>query len=191
MSEFHNNLVSLLPQLRGYAMTLTRDRAACDDLLQEAALKAWRAQSQFIEGTNFKAWMYCIVRNEYISTLRRRKNGSVSIDQVPEELFSREGDQDFKVMAKEVMTAMQLVSPEQREVLVLICMNGLSYEEAAQVIKCTIGTVKSRLWRAREQMQKLLLGDERDDGKSVSDQSGSSKSRRQVSTDAGMEQSLI
>lgn len=72
-SEFHENLVSMLPQLRAYAMTLTRNRAAADDLLQETSLKAWRAQAQFNPGTNFKAWMYCILRNEYISSLRRNK----------------------------------------------------------------------------------------------------------------------
>lgn len=166
-SEFHENLVSMLPQLRAYAMTLTRNRAAADDLLQETSLKAWRAQAQFSPGTNFKAWMYCILRNEYISSLRRNKRPTVSVDQVPEEFFSREGDQDSKVMVGEVIKAMDLLNKEQREVLVLTCMNGLSYEEVAQVVGCTIGTVKSRLWRAREHMQKLVMGSEEIDAEAA------------------------
>lgn len=159
-SEFHDNLISMLPQLRAYAMTLTRHRAAADDLLQETSLKAWRAQGQFSPGTNFKAWMYCILRNEYISSLRRNRRLTISVDQVPEEFFSREGDQDSKVMVNEVVKAMDLLNKEQREVLVLICMNGLSYEEVANVVGCTIGTVKSRLWRAREHMSKLMMGED-------------------------------
>lgn len=84
----------------------------------------------------------------------------VSVDQVPEEFFSRQGDQDSKVMVNEVIKAMDLLNKEQREALVLICMNGLSYEEVANVVGCTIGTVKSRLWRAREHMQKLMMGED-------------------------------
>ena len=157
-SEFHNMLVEQLPRLRAYALALTRNRSAADDLIQETALKAWNAQAQFQPGTNFKAWIYRILRNEHISSFRRHKRPQVSMDAVPEEFFAREGDQETKVLTKEVMTRIAELSPGQREVLLLNCASGLSYEEIAEAIGCSVGTVKSRLWRARNEMHKRMLG---------------------------------
>jgi RNA polymerase sigma-70 factor (ECF subfamily) len=157
-SEFHDQLVEQLPRLRAYAMSLTRHRAQADDLVQQTALKAWNAQASFTAGTNFKAWLYHIMRNEHISSFRRNKRPQVSIDVVPEEVFAREGDQENKLMTKEVFAAMDKLAKVQREVLLMNCVAGLSYEEIAETLGCSIGTVKSRLWRARNEMQKLIYG---------------------------------
>jgi RNA polymerase sigma-70 factor (ECF subfamily) len=129
-----------------------------DDLLQETALRAWRAQDQYQPGTNLKAWLFCILRNEYISSLRRNKRSNVSLSDVAEEHFAQSGDQETNVMTVEVFKAMDRLAPTQREVLMLSCVNGLAYEEIAATLKCSVGTVKSRLFRARAQMQLLLMG---------------------------------
>ena len=157
-SEFHNDLVEQLPRLRAYAMALTRNRAAADDLLQQTALKAWNGQQHFVAGTNFKVWLYQIMRNEHISAFRRMKRQQVPLDSVPEECFAREGDQEGKLLSKEVLAAMDKLIKVQRDVMLMNCVGGLSYEEIAQTLQCSIGTVKSRLWRARQEMQRLIYG---------------------------------
>jgi RNA polymerase sigma-70 factor (ECF subfamily) len=158
--RFQDMLLTHMPRLQAYAVMLTRDRAAAEDLLQETALKAWRAQSQFTIGTNFTAWIYKILRNEYISSLRRNKRRPARLDDVPEEFLSRAGAQENDILSREVVHAMDKLQPEQREVLVLICAGGLSYEEAAESLGCSIGTIKSRLWRARARMAALVLGED-------------------------------
>jgi RNA polymerase sigma-70 factor (ECF subfamily) len=157
-SPFHQMLVDALPRLRAYAMILTRSRAHADDLLQQTAYRALRSETQFTMGTNFLGWMYRILRNEYISTLRRAKRSPSCLDDVPEDLFARHGDQEDKLLTNEVIAAMDNLPTSQREVLVLVCAGGLSYDEAAASIGCSVGTVKSRLWRARQHMQELVLG---------------------------------
>jgi RNA polymerase sigma-70 factor (ECF subfamily) len=159
-NAFHQMLTEHLPRLRAYAIMLTRDRVAAEDLLQETALRALRAQSQFTLGTNFTAWMYRILRNEYISSLRRSKRRPILLEDIPEELLSRGGEQDDKVLTNEIIHAMDKLQTSQREVLILICAGGLSYEEAAESLECSVGTIKSRLWRARRHMQALVLGKE-------------------------------
>ncbi len=159
-NEFHAMLTDHLPRLRAYAIMLTRDRSAAEDLLQETALRALRAQSQFAMGTNFTAWMYRILRNEYISTLRRSKRRPIHLDDIPEELMSRSGEQDDKVLTREIIQAMDDLQSAQREVLILICASGLSCEEAAESVGCSVGTIKSRLWRARRHMQALVMGED-------------------------------
>ena len=164
---FHDMLTAHLPRLRAYAIMLTRDRVVADDLLQETALRALRAQSQFEMGTNFTAWMYRILRNEYISSLRRSKRRPMTLEDVPDELLSRNGEQDDKVLTREVVKAMDSLAPSQREVLILICAGGLSYEKAAASLACSVGTIKSRLWRARQQMQMLVMGESQPTGDGV------------------------
>jgi len=155
--EFHDMLTEHLPRLRAYAVMLTRDRVAAEDLLQETALRALRGRSQFQPGTNFKAWIGRILHNEFVSSTRRAKRRPVALDTVPEELLSRHENQEDLLLTREVIQAMNKLKPSQREVLVMICAGGLSYEEAAESLKCSVGTVKSRLWRARNQMQALVM----------------------------------
>ena len=158
-NTFHDMLTDHLPRLRAYAIMLTRDRATAEDLLQETALRALRAQTQFAIGTNFTAWMYRILRNEYISSLRRSKRRPILLEDIPEELLSHSGGQDDKVLTREIIQAMDQLQSSQREVLILICAGGLSYEEAAVSLDCSVGTIKSRLWRARRHMQSIVMGE--------------------------------
>jgi RNA polymerase sigma-70 factor (ECF subfamily) len=161
--EFQDLLVEQLPRLRAYALSLTRNRAAADDLVQQTALKCWNGQARFEAGTNFKAWIYQIMRNEHISSFRRTRRQQVSIDNVPEELFARDGDQETKQLTREVFVAVNKLNEGQREVLLMNCVGGLSYEEIAQALGCSIGTVKSRLWRARSELQGYFLDAEAED----------------------------
>ena len=158
-NQFHEMLLEHLPRLQAYAIMLTRDRALAEDLLQETALRALRAQSQFTLGTNFTAWIYKILRNEYISSLRRKKRQPVQIEDMPAEFLSRRGEQENDVLSREIIHAMDKLQHGQREVLILICASGLSYEEAADALGCSVGTIKSRLWRARARMASLILGE--------------------------------
>jgi len=158
--QFRDLLLEHLPRLQAYAIMLTRDRSAASDLLQETALRALRAQDQFTLGTNFAAWIYRILRNEHFSSLRRSKRKSTRLEDIPEERLSMPSGQDSHVMAREVSRAMNQLRRDQREVLMLICAGGMSYEEAADLIGCSVGTVKSRLWRARSRMAALVMGGE-------------------------------
>jgi RNA polymerase sigma-70 factor (ECF subfamily) len=155
-------LVEHLPRLRAYAMMLTRNRASADDLVQETAYRVLRSQCQFTIGTNFTAWVYRILRNQFISSIRRSKRALVQIDELPESLLEKRADQDSTIFTQQVVAAMDKLHPEQREVLILICAAGMSYDEAAETLKCSIGTIKSRLWRARKHMELLILEDESD-----------------------------
>ncbi len=163
-NEFHDMLLQHLPRLQAYAIMLTRDRALAEDLLQETSLRALRAQNQFTMGTNFTAWIYKILRNEYISSLRRKKRQPVPIEDMPAEFLSRKGEQENDVLSREIIQAMDKLQHGQREVLILICASGLSYEEAAEALGCSVGTIKSRLWRARARMASLIMGDDKKGG---------------------------
>jgi RNA polymerase sigma-70 factor (ECF subfamily) len=159
-SEFHNLLVENLPRMRAYALMLTRNPAHADDLLQDMAFHALRAQNQFEMGTNFVAWLYRIMRNDFVTSLRRAKRAPTPMNDALEQTLCYNAGQEDVIMTNQVHTAMGKLPVSQREVLVLVCASGLSYEEAAEAMNCSVGTVKSRLWRARAHMQKILLGDE-------------------------------
>lgn len=155
---FDQLLVEALPKLRGYAIALTNDRAMADDLLQETAMRALGARTQFTMGTNFNAWMYRILRNEFVSWMRKSHRKAVPIDNLPEAFLSSSATQENQLLVRELGQALGKLPRAQREALVLICGSGLSYDEAADVIGCTVGTVKSRVYRARAQMEYFVTG---------------------------------
>jgi len=173
--SFQDMLVERLPRMQAYAIMITRDRTVAADLLQQTALHALRGQHLFTPGTNFTAWLYKIMRNAHFSALRTSKRKMIDIESIPEEAFGRSGGQEERVLTGEISRALDDLPADQREVLILICAGELSYAEAAQAIGCTIGTVKSRLWRARAKMEKLIA-DEKAPGKF-----GTSDSKRIVS----------
>jgi len=159
MSEsFRNALVEHLPRLQAYAIMITRDRAVAADLLQQTALQALRGQHQFTPGTNFTGWLYKIMRNLHFSALRTSKRKMLDLDSVPENSLGRSGGQEERVLVNEVSRALDCIPADQREVLILISAGDLSYAEAAEAIGCSVGAVKSRVWRARAKMEELILG---------------------------------
>lgn len=151
-------MVALVPQLHTFARSLTRDGVRADDLVQEALLRAFDNIERFKPGTNLKAWLFTIVRNEHYSQLRRRKfeaNG-VSTDSLPEPTVP--ADHDGELELRDLNRALSALSPGQRTALILVSASGFSYEEAAAICGCAVGTIKSRVARARNTLLQMLEG---------------------------------
>jgi len=157
-SDFHTNLVAMVPKLRVQALALTRNRAAADDLVQDAAMNALAAQDSFTPGTNFGAWMYRILRNRFISGVRRRRD-TVDIDDAPMAAFAVPAGQNDHFTLQELQRAVAELLPVQREALFMIVLQGMSYEEVGAATGCAVGTVKSRVFRARRYLAARLLGE--------------------------------
>ena len=156
-AEFHNQLVTLLPKLRVQALALTRNRAAAEDLVQDAVANALAAQESFTPGTNFAAWMHRILRNRFISTLRKQRE-TTDIDDLPMSAFAVSGAHDDRMVLKELSRALGRLPSDQREALFMVVLQGMSYEEVGVATGCAIGTAKSRVFRARRYLAAFLLG---------------------------------
>jgi RNA polymerase sigma-70 factor (ECF subfamily) len=155
---FHTLLTSHLPKLRHYALSLTRNAPDADDLVQTTALLALRAEGQFAMGTSFPAWSNRIMKNSFLSDRRGKQSRTVCIDDVSEDQFaSHSAHADDLVHAREVISAVSTLSPTLRTALTVICGGELTYAESAVALSCSLGTVKSRLWRAREQLKQKLM----------------------------------
>jgi RNA polymerase sigma-70 factor, ECF subfamily len=155
--SFHDQVVAILPKLRIQALALTHNRAAADDLVQEAVCNALSAQDSFIPGTNFPAWMHRVLRNRFISNLRRQRP-TADIDDVPAGLLAAEAPHEHRLALKELAQAMDRLPTDQREALIMVVLHGMSYEDLAQATTCAVGTAKSRVFRARRQLEAWLLG---------------------------------
>lgn len=149
---FHDGLMRFLPELTISARRLTRDRSSAEDLVQDTVVRALKGQGRFQPGTNLRAWLYTILRNGWIETCRRSRP-HVSLDQVPAAASVGGAPQHAVVELGEVSRAMRTLSGEQRETLGMIAGLGFSYEEAARASGCPVGTVKSRLSRARKHLE--------------------------------------
>ena len=155
-SSFRSELVALLPHLRAVARALTGHRYRADDLVNDTVLKALSAEAQFQPGTHLRAWLMTILRNHYINGLRRNRIEVSTVAEIPEGALPSAPNQDNVVEVAEIAAALQLMSVEHREILVLVSAAGLSYEEAAGVCGCAVGTIKSRLNRARAELKRVL-----------------------------------
>lgn len=158
-ATFHDQIIAILPKLLVQALALTRNRAAAEDLVQDAVCNALAAQESFTLGTNFAAWMHRILRNRFISNLRKHHE-TTDIDDVPSAMFATEAMHENRLALKELAQAITCLPSDQREALIMVVVHGLSYEELAQATNCAIGTAKSRVFRARRQLQAWLIGDE-------------------------------
>jgi len=156
--RFEDLLLQTMPALRQYALALTRNRSDADDLLQNAVTNALRARESYAPGTNFKAWMSCILRNRFLSDIRRRRE-SVSVEDAPAEFFARPASQDGHMALLELRRAMARLRPDHRLALVMITVQGMSYEEASAALGVPVGTVKCRVFRARKLLHGWLLDD--------------------------------
>lgn len=158
--DFHALLVALVPKLRVQALALTRNRAAAEDLVQDAVANALAAQDSFTPGTNFAAWMHRILRNRFISTLRKQRE-TTDIEDLPPSAFAVGAAHEDRMVLKELSRALGRLPADQREALFMVVLQGMSYEDVAAVTGCAVGTAKSRVFRARRQLQAWLLGEER------------------------------
>jgi RNA polymerase sigma-70 factor (ECF subfamily) len=151
-SAFEAELVALIPHLRAFGRSLSGDHAHGDDLAQEALSKAWTQQHSFTPGTNLKAWVFTILRNHFYSN-KRRDWRSVELDPaVVEQTLVTSNNPTAGLEIDELRRAMAMLRTEQREALILVGAAGLSYEEAAAISGVAIGTIKSRVCRARDRL---------------------------------------
>ncbi len=157
-TDFHDQVIGILPKLRVQALALTRNRAAAEDLVQDAVCNALSAQSSFIPGTNFSAWMHRILRNRFISNLRKRRD-TTDIDDVPASTFASDAPHEDRLALKDLGKAMTRLPADQREALVMVVVHGMSYEALAEATGCAVGTAKSRVFRARRQLEAWLMGE--------------------------------
>ena len=156
--QFHDQVIAILPKLRVQALALTRHRASAEDLVQDAVCNALSAQDSFIPGTNFAAWMHRILRNRFISNLRKRRD-TTDIDDVPASVFATDAPHEDRLALKELSKAMNRLPADQREALTMIVIHGMSYEALAEATGCAVGTAKSRVFRARRQLESWLMGE--------------------------------
>src|SRR6516162_9250300 len=149
-----DQLVAMIPSLRAFALSLCGDGCHADDLVQETLVKAWGHLHSFEEGTNLMAWLITILRNTFLSDYRKRRR----------EVEDWSGDHDLaihpeqfgKMDLNDVLEALAKLPPEQRVALILVTAEQFSYEEVAKICGCSIGTVKSRVNRARGRLADLL-----------------------------------
>lgn len=162
-ADFRDQLVAILPPLRAFARGLCGNRDMADDMVQDAMTRAWAARQSYAAGSNFRAWMFMILRNHYYTTLRKNAR-MVSWDpEVAERVLVAGPTQHDGLHVQDVQAALQKLPAEQREVLMLIGANGVSYEEASEIMGCAIGTIKSRLARGRVALAALIDGPALDD----------------------------
>ena len=155
---FRDQLVALLPSLRAFARGLCGHREMADDLAQDTMMRAWAARTSYTQGTNFRAWMFMIMRNQFYTTIRKNSRMTSLDPEVAERVLVVAPAQQNGINVDDVAKALQKLPAEQREVLLLIGASGLSYEEAAEVIGCVMGTVKSRLARGRTALAAMIDG---------------------------------
>jgi RNA polymerase sigma-70 factor, ECF subfamily len=157
--DFHVDLKTLLPRLRVYALSLTHDRDRADDLVQETVVKSLAGRHSFRPGTNFAAWLFRIQRNEFISSIRRQRQ-TVPMDDVIANKLSHPPTQESGLIMREFTAAFRHLAGCQREALLLSVLEGWTYQQIAEVAGTSVGTIKSRVWRGRATLKRILTGDE-------------------------------
>ena len=154
--RFKSELVALIPRLRAFARALSRSDAAGDDLAQDTVLSAWRARAGFELGTKMEAWLFRILRNAHISGARlKARRPEHALDPSVDELQAVD-DPSAGVRLNDLRRALNRLPPDQREALILVGASGWSYEEAAAASGCPVGTMKSRVFRARRNLSNAL-----------------------------------
>ena len=159
-ASFRDEILAALPSLRAFAISLAQDSVQADDLVQETILRAWANAHRFEAGTNLLAWLFTILRNNFYSEYRKRRLEVEDPDGFYMERLRTCPDQLARLDLDDLRIALAKLRPEHREVLILVGAEGLSYDEAAAVCGVAVGTVKSRVNRARCRLHELLRIDE-------------------------------
>ncbi len=156
--DFRTELAGVIPHLRAFGRSLSGSRELADDLVQEALLKAWNARKRFQAGTNMRAWTFIILRNVFLSQMRRNRFRGEWDDLVADRVLAAPPSQDRNVELGDLHRAMQMLPTAQREALILIGAGGFAYEEAAEICGVAVGTIKSRVARGRVALEELIGG---------------------------------
>ncbi|MAU61487.1 MAG: RNA polymerase subunit sigma-70 [Parvibaculum sp.] len=155
-ADFKKELEALIPHLRAFARNLCGRADMADDLAQDALLKAWAARKRYKAGTNMRAWVFVILRNQFLSQMRRSRFKGEWDENVAERTLSTPAHQDHQMQLTDLQRALMRLPPAQREALILVGAGGFSYEEAASICDCAVGTVKSRVARARVALDEMI-----------------------------------
>lgn len=156
-----DELVTHLPALRAFALSLTRNRATADDMMQDTVLKAWTNMDKFQPGTNMRAWLFTILRNNFYTSRRKLNREVADVDNAFSDRLSVKPDHDGHLQMRDFKVAFSKLPDEQREALILVGANGFSYQDAGEMCGVATGTIKSRVNRARAKLSELLhLNDE-------------------------------
>ena len=154
---FEKQLMNIIPDLRAFARFLAGNPTEADDLVQDTVVRALKAYEHFDLSTNIKAWTFTILRNIRINSYRKRR--FEELDEATMATMSVKANQEDSLELKEVLRALKTLPPAQREVITLVRAGGLSYEEAAEIMGCKLGTIKSRVNRADAALRAVLGGD--------------------------------
>jgi len=149
-------LVELIPRLRRYARALVGDRAGADDLVQDTLERAWTKLHLYRQGTDLRAWLFTVMHNVHVNRIRATRLADPLDDDLPE-LASR-GTQSDALVLRDLDRAIARLPADQRAVLLLVTLEEMSYDEVARTLGIPIGTVMSRLSRAREKLRSMMLG---------------------------------
>src|ERR1044071_928902 len=155
-ASWRDQVIALIPALRAFAWSLSHNGSDADDLVQDMLIKAWTNRDKFEPGTNLRAWLFTILRNTYYTNMLRRRR------EVRDETGEYAGNlrapatQDWSVAMRSLQAALQQLPDEHREALILVGAAGLSYEEAAEICGCALGTIKSRGDRARARLLQII-----------------------------------
>lgn len=155
-AEFKRELTNVASHLRAFARGLCGRPDMADDLVQETLLKAWAAQDRFEPGTSMRAWTFVILRNAYLTDMRRNRFRGEYDEGVAERILTAPAGQEEPIHLSDMHRALLTLPPERREALLLVGAGGFSYEEAAQICGCAVGTIKSRVGRARATLNSML-----------------------------------
>lgn len=159
-ADMRTHVLEFMPALRAFARSLTRNRTEADDLVQETLLKALSNIDKFDPGTNLRAWLFTILRNTYYTEIRKRRRENDGMATLAQQDSNVGPAQEWAVTLTSLKEALELLPSDQREALVLVGAAGLSYEEAADVCGCALGTIKSRVNRARAKLLVLMGAEE-------------------------------
>ena len=154
--EFKRELTAVVPHLRAFARGLCGRPDMADDLVQETLMKAWAAQERFEPGTSMRAWTFVILRNAYLTDMRRNRFRGEYDENVTERILTAPAGQEEPIHLSNMHRALLTLPPERREALLLVGAGGFSYEEAANICGCAVGTIKSRVGRARATLNAML-----------------------------------
>ncbi|MBY9068007.1 sigma-70 family RNA polymerase sigma factor [Hyphomonas sp. WL0036] len=159
LAEFKAALIEVTPHLRAFARSLCGDPVQADDLVQDALLKAWNARESYTENTSFKAWTFTILRNAFYSEKRRSWRSTALEPGVAEATLVASDNPDKGLELVALRNALEHLPQDQREAIILVGAGGMAYEEAAEIVGCAVGTIKSRVSRARKALAELLDAD--------------------------------
>ena len=155
-ADWRDQVVAMSPALRAFAWSISRNGAEADDLVQDTLIKAWSHRDKFETGTNLRAWLFTILRNTYYTAVVRRRREVRDEDDQHARSLTAAPTQEWSLAIRALQAALDQLPPEHREALILVGAAGLSYEEAAEICGCALGTIKSRVNRARNRLLKVM-----------------------------------